>query len=96
MRLRAYWAARRERRQDPGELRNRLRLSKPDLERAAYQHLDAAPHLRRHVTKAVGMHLADNVWASVDRHLFPDASGKIRPARQRTAWVYAWLAAMVF
>ena len=27
---------------------------------------------------------------------FPDASGTIRPARQRTAWVYAWLAAMVF
>ena len=27
---------------------------------------------------------------------FPDASGKIHPARQRVDWVYAWLAPMVF
>ncbi len=27
---------------------------------------------------------------------FPDANGKIHPAHQRTAWVYAWLAPMVF
>ena len=30
------------------------------------------------------------------RHDFPDASGAIHPARQRVAWVYGWLAAMVF
>ncbi len=27
---------------------------------------------------------------------FPDANGENHPARQRTAWVYAWLAPMVF
>jgi GNAT superfamily N-acetyltransferase len=30
------------------------------------------------------------------RHDFPDANGNIHPARQRVAWVYGWLAAMVF
>ncbi|HKT38657.1 MAG TPA: GNAT family N-acetyltransferase [Ktedonobacterales bacterium] len=30
------------------------------------------------------------------RHDFPDASGEIHPAHQRVAWVYGWLAAMVF
>ncbi len=30
------------------------------------------------------------------RHDFPDASGAIHPARQQVAWVYGWLAAMVF
>lgn len=30
------------------------------------------------------------------RHDFADASGAIHPARQHVAWVYGWLAAMVF
>lgn len=73
---RAYWAATHERANDPATVRNRLGLSRTALEHAAYRHLDAAPHLRRHVTKALAMHVADSVWTGVERHLFRDASGK--------------------
>ena len=73
---RAYWAASHERALDPERVRERLGLSRSGLERAAKQHLDAAPHLRRHVTKALAMHLADSVWVGVERHLFRDASGR--------------------
>jgi hypothetical protein len=75
-RLRAYWATRGERTRDPARLRERLRLSKKSLEYAAYADLNAAPHLRRHITKALAMNLADSVWAAAERHLFPDATGK--------------------
>ncbi len=74
-RTRAYWAAPRERARDASAVRERLGLSKKGLEYAAYAHLDAAPHLRRGITKAVAMHLADSVWAATERHLFPDATG---------------------
>jgi len=72
----AYWAARQERARDPAGARDRLGLSRTALEHAAYGHLDAAPHLRRFVTKALAMHLADSVWAATERHLFPDARGQ--------------------
>ena len=72
----AYWAASHERARDAAALRDRLGLSRPQLERAAYAHLDAAPHLRRAITKAVAMHLADGVWDATERHLFRDARGK--------------------
>lgn len=72
---RAYWAATHERRADPAAVRKRLGLTRPALEHAAYAHLDAAPHLRRDVTKALAMHLADAVWAPIERHLFRDATG---------------------
>jgi len=71
----AYWAATHERATGAAAVRERLGLSRTALEHAAYAHLDAAPHLRRHVTKALAMHLADTVWTSVERHLFRDASG---------------------
>ncbi len=71
----AYWAATHERARDAAAVRDRLGLSRTALEHAAYAHLDAAPHLRRHVTKALGMHLADTVWTPIERHLFRDASG---------------------
>jgi hypothetical protein len=74
-RARAYWAAHHERTRDPAAVRTRLGLSREALERAAYGHLDGAPHLRRFVTKALAMHLADNVWTATERHLFKDASG---------------------
>jgi transposase len=32
--------------------------------------------MRDHLTKAVGLHVADEVWETVDRHLFTDASGR--------------------
>lgn len=75
-RTRAYWAATHERARDPAAVRDRLGLSKTGLERAAYAHLGAAPHLRRAVTKAVAMHLADRVWSATERHLFRDARGQ--------------------
>ena len=75
-RVRAYWAARHERQRDEPAVRARLKLSKTGLEYAAYAHVDAAPHLRRAITKAVAMHVADNVWTATERHLFRDATGK--------------------
>ena len=32
--------------------------------------------MRNHLTKAVGLHVADAVWATIDRHLFADVSGR--------------------
>ena len=75
-RVRAYWAAKHERARDAAGTRDRLGLSREALEHAVYALLDAAPHLRRFVTKALAMHLADSVWSGVERHLFPDATGK--------------------
>lgn len=84
-RAHAYWAATTERARDPAATRERLGLSRQALEHHAYAQLDAAPHLRRAVTKAQAMHLADSVWTAMERHLFRDASGKTlgmpRPSR---------------
>ncbi|MDB4960362.1 MAG: hypothetical protein JWP01_361 [Myxococcales bacterium] len=73
---RAYRAARHERRADPAAARARLGLSRSAFEHAAYAHLDGAPHLRRSLTKALAMHLADTVWSATERHLFRDARGE--------------------
>lgn len=83
---RAYWAATHERDQGVAAVRDRLGLSRKALEHAAYGHLDAAPHLRRHLTKALAMHLADGVWSAVERHLFRDASGKRHGALHIGRW----------
>lgn len=72
---RAYEAARHVRARDPSAVRERLGLTRNAMEHTAYAHLDAAPHLRRNVTKALAMHLADGVWTAVERHLFRDARG---------------------
>jgi len=72
---RAYGAACHERARDPSALRERLGLSRNAMEHTAYAHLDAAPHLRRDVTKALAMHLADGVWTGVERHLSRDIRG---------------------
>ncbi|MBA2542230.1 MAG: transposase, partial [Deltaproteobacteria bacterium] len=84
---RAFWAACHERdEKSPASVRERVGLSRTSLEHAAYGHLDAAPHLRRHVTKALAMHLADGVWTAVERHLFRDASGKRHGALRIGRW----------
>ena len=75
-RAHAYRAATHERAREPAAVRDRLGLSRTALEHAAYAHLDAAPHLRRFVTKALAMHLADGVWTATERHLFADARGR--------------------
>ena len=73
----AFHAAPHERdRRGPEAVRQRLGLSREALERAAYAHLDRAPHLRHFTTKALVMHMADSVWTGLERHLFRDASGK--------------------
>src|ERR1700676_1287341 len=73
-RCRAYWAAHRERARDPNALRQRFGVTRKGIEAAARAHIEASGWMRDHVTKALGLHLADEVWQTVARHLFPDAS----------------------
>lgn len=75
-RARAYAAATHERARDAAAVRDRLGLTRKGLEDAAAAHVDGAPHLRRFVTKALAMHLADSVWSAMERHLFADARGR--------------------
>src|SRR5258706_1997266 len=76
-RLAAYRAAHRVRAAvGPAAVRDRLGLTRTGLEQAAYRHLDRARDVRRYLTKALAMHSADAVWQSVDRHLFPDTTGR--------------------
>jgi transposase len=89
-RCRAYWAAHRERRADPKGLRERLGLSRKGIEATARAHIEASGWMRDHLTKAVGLHLADEVWQTVDRHLFADASGRRHgPPRIGSWWDFA-------
>jgi hypothetical protein len=73
-RCRAYWAAHHERAADPKAVRDRLGLSRKGLEASAKAHIEASGWMRHHLTKAVGLHVADEVSETVDRHLFPDAA----------------------
>lgn len=85
-RCRAYWAADRARAQDPKALRDRLGLTRKGIEAAAKAHIDRSGWLRHHLTKAVGLHVADEVWQTVDRHLFADASGRRQGAPRVGSW----------
>ncbi|WP_240667536.1 transposase [Streptomyces luteoverticillatus] len=72
----AYWSAKHERdTHSAKDVRQRLSLSREALERCAYKHLEAAGHLKHHASKALSMHMADEVWNGVQRHLFADATG---------------------
>ncbi len=43
--------------------------------------------MRDHLTKAVGLHVAGEVWETIDRHLFADSSGRRRgPPRVGSWW----------
>jgi hypothetical protein len=75
-RCRAYWAAHHERAADPAMLRERLGLSRKAIEAAAKAHIEASGWMRDHLTKAIGLHVADEVWETVDRHLFTDSAGR--------------------
>ncbi|GAA0963434.1 hypothetical protein GCM10009550_59020 [Actinocorallia libanotica] len=88
-RVAAFWAGAHRRGVDGAGWRRELGLSRQGLERAAYEHLDASGWLRHHATKALALHQADEVWAGVERHLFPDASGR-RAGRPRVGswWEY--------
>jgi hypothetical protein len=72
----AYWAAVHECGRDPKTARERLGLTRNGMEAAAKAHIDASKWLRHHLIKATGLHIADEVWESIDRHLFADARGK--------------------
>jgi hypothetical protein len=88
-RCRAYWAAHHERDADPKGLRDRLGLSRNGIEAAAKSHIEASGWMRDHLTKAVGLHMADEVWETVDRHLFADASGRRHgPPRIGSWWEF--------
>jgi hypothetical protein len=88
-RCRAYWAAHRERAADPKALRERLGLSRKGIEAAAKHHIEASGWMRDHLTKAIGLHLADEVWETVDRHLFADGSGRWHgPPRIGSWWEF--------
>ncbi|MER7960065.1 transposase [Streptomyces sp. NPDC096030] len=72
----AYWAAFHERSEHGAKaVRQRLGLSREALERCAYKHLEDAGHLKHHASKALAMHMADEVWNGVQRHLFADSAG---------------------
>ncbi|MFB7397606.1 transposase [Streptomyces sp. NPDC056191] len=80
----AYWTAHHEREEQGAKsVRQRLGLSREALERCAYKHLEDSGHLKHHATKALAMHIADEVWNGVSRHLFPDATGH-RSGRPKT------------
>jgi len=85
-RCRAYWAAHHERASDPKAVRARLGLSRKGIEAAAKCHIEASGWMRAHLTKAVGLHVADEVWETIDRHLFADASGQRHGAPRVGAW----------
>jgi hypothetical protein len=86
-RCRAYWAAHHERAADPKAVRARLGLSRKGIEAAAKTHIEASGWMRDHLTKAVGLHVADEVWETIDRHLFADASGRRHgPPRVGSWW----------
>lgn len=85
-RCRAYWAAHQERARDPKTLRARLGLSRKGIEAAAKRHIEASGWMRAHLTKAVGLHVADEVWETIDRHLFTDTSGRRHGAPKIGSW----------
>lgn len=89
-RCRAYWAAHRERQRDPKALRERLGLTRKGIEAAAKAHIEASGWMRDHLTKAVGLHVADEVWETIVRHLFADASGRRHgPPRVGSWWDFS-------
>ncbi|ASL18418.1 transposase [Mycobacterium intracellulare] len=88
-RCRAFWAATHERSDDPKALRERLGLTRKGIEDAAKRHIAASGWMRHHLTKAVGLHVADEVWETIDRYLFADASGRRHgPPRIGSWWEF--------
>ncbi|KUO18433.1 transposase [Streptomyces dysideae] len=85
----AYWAGDVRRERDVKAWRAELGLSRTGLEHRAYRHLERSGWLSDHVSKALVMHQADEVWAGVARHLHPDTSGR-RAGRPKTGtwWEY--------
>jgi hypothetical protein len=85
-RCQVYWVAHRERGADPKGLRERLGLSRKGIGAAAKAHIEASGWMRDNLTKAVGLHVADEVWQTVDRHLFADSSGRRHGSPKIGSW----------
>ena len=85
-RCRAYRAAGHQRAADPKALRSRLGLTRKAIEAAAKKHIEASGWMRDHLTKAVGLHVADEVWQTIDRHLFADRSGHRHGPPRVSSW----------
>ncbi|MGW9025433.1 hypothetical protein ACWGQ5_14605 [Streptomyces sp. NPDC055722] len=86
----AYWGGDVRRQRDARAWRLELGLSREEMEHRAWRHMENSRHLGHHVTKALVMHQADEVFeTSVSRHLFPDSSGR-RHGRPRVGrwWDY--------
>ena len=79
----AYWAGTSRREADAKAWRHELGLTREGMERRAYAHMERAGWLGHHVSKALVMHQADEVFEAVSRHLFADASGR-RHGRPKT------------
>jgi hypothetical protein len=80
----AYWSGTVRRESDARAWRRELGLTREGMERRAYRHLERSGWLGHHVSKALVMHQADEVFeTSVARHLFADASGR-RHGRPKT------------
>ena len=75
-RMRAYWASPRRLQQDATEWREQLGLDREGLEGRAYHHLERSRWMLGHLSKALAMHQADEVWVAVARHVFGDWEGK--------------------
>jgi hypothetical protein len=83
----AYWVAHQQRAADAKAVRDRLGLSRKGMEASAKAHIEASGWMRDHLTKAIGLHMADEVWETVDRHLFADSSGRRHgPPRVGSWW----------
>ena len=85
-RCRAFWAAHHERGVDAKGLRERLGLFRKGIEAAAKAHIERSGWMRDHLTKAVGLHVADEAWQTIDRHLFADSSGRRLGAPRIGSW----------
>ena len=85
-RCRAFWAARRERAANPKAARERLGLSRKGVEATAKRHIEASGWMRDHLTKAVGLHVADEVAETIDRHLFADSAGRRHGVPRVGSW----------
>ena len=85
-RCRAYWAAHNERARDPKALRERLGLTRKGIEAAAKTHIEASRWMRDHLTKAVGLHVANEIWETTNRHLFTDTTGRRSGAPRVGPW----------
>ena len=66
--------------------RERLGLSRKAVEATAKRHVEASGWMRDHLTKAVGLHVADEVGKTIDRHLFTDSAGRRLGAPRVGSW----------